>query len=178
MSLTSAFGHKYPQAFSAFYYNLHFLNLTEEQSLSSVNDTVWKFCSRSWMTVRSWPGAADPCPCLAQPGHHVPRGSVHSLSSAVQKGHWGSWKEHKGLWAGWESSQHPPTCSLLPRSLLLAVLSLQCGCTEHCSVHAAPPCSSSSTVAEGLSHQEQDPPPRLLCSQLLRPHPPAARLQI
>lgn len=39
-------------AFSAFYYNLHFLNLTEEQSLSSVNDTVWKFCSRSWMTLQ------------------------------------------------------------------------------------------------------------------------------
>ncbi|NXJ06088.1 ENTP8 diphosphohydrolase, partial [Odontophorus gujanensis] len=39
-------------AFSAFYYNLHFLNLTEEQSLSSVNDTLWKFCSRNWMTLQ------------------------------------------------------------------------------------------------------------------------------
>ncbi|XP_072208774.1 ectonucleoside triphosphate diphosphohydrolase 8-like isoform X1 [Excalfactoria chinensis] len=39
-------------AFSAFYYNLHFLNLTEEPSLSSVNDTLWKFCSRNWMTLQ------------------------------------------------------------------------------------------------------------------------------
>ncbi|NXC38923.1 ENTP8 diphosphohydrolase, partial [Penelope pileata] len=39
-------------AFSAFYHNLHFLNLTGEQSLSSVNETLWKFCTRNWKMLQ------------------------------------------------------------------------------------------------------------------------------
>ncbi|XP_027326792.2 ectonucleoside triphosphate diphosphohydrolase 8 isoform X1 [Anas platyrhynchos] len=39
-------------AFSGFYYSLHFLNLTGEQSLSSVNDTLWKFCTRNWKKLQ------------------------------------------------------------------------------------------------------------------------------
>ncbi|XP_061867500.1 ectonucleoside triphosphate diphosphohydrolase 8-like [Colius striatus] len=35
-------------AFSGFYHNLHFLNLTRGQSLSSVNATIERFCNSSW----------------------------------------------------------------------------------------------------------------------------------
>ncbi|XP_068020208.1 ectonucleoside triphosphate diphosphohydrolase 8-like [Melanerpes formicivorus] len=35
-------------AFSAFYYNFKFLNLTEGQPLGTANDTIQRFCSRSW----------------------------------------------------------------------------------------------------------------------------------
>lgn len=41
------------QAFSAFYYNFKFLNLTEGQSLATVRATIEHFCSRSWADVRS-----------------------------------------------------------------------------------------------------------------------------
>nr|XP_009666489.1 PREDICTED: ectonucleoside triphosphate diphosphohydrolase 8-like [Struthio camelus australis] len=39
-------------AFSGLYYNLHFLNLTSGQSLSSVNATIWDFCTRDWEKVQ------------------------------------------------------------------------------------------------------------------------------
>ncbi|XP_032056426.1 ectonucleoside triphosphate diphosphohydrolase 8-like [Aythya fuligula] len=39
-------------AFSGFYYSLHFLNLTGEQSLSSGNDTLWKFCTSNWKKLQ------------------------------------------------------------------------------------------------------------------------------
>ncbi|NXK48076.1 ENTP8 diphosphohydrolase, partial [Chauna torquata] len=39
-------------AFSGFYYNLHFLNLTGEQSLSSANDTLRKFCTKTWKKLQ------------------------------------------------------------------------------------------------------------------------------
>ncbi|PKU32094.1 hypothetical protein llap_17601 [Limosa lapponica baueri] len=35
-------------AFSAFYYNFKFLNLTEGQSLATVRETIEHFCTRSW----------------------------------------------------------------------------------------------------------------------------------
>lgn len=41
------------QAFSAFYYNFKFLNLTEGQSLAAVRETIEHFCTRSWEDVRS-----------------------------------------------------------------------------------------------------------------------------
>uniref|UniRef100_A0A8B9Z1Y3 Ectonucleoside triphosphate diphosphohydrolase 8 n=1 Tax=Buteo japonicus TaxID=224669 RepID=A0A8B9Z1Y3_9AVES len=40
-------------AFSAFYYNFKFLNLTEGQSLATVRETIKHFCTRSWEDVRS-----------------------------------------------------------------------------------------------------------------------------
>ncbi|KFP44904.1 Ectonucleoside triphosphate diphosphohydrolase 8, partial [Chlamydotis macqueenii] len=40
-------------AFSAFYYNFKFLNLTEGQSLATVRDTVERFCMRSWEDLSS-----------------------------------------------------------------------------------------------------------------------------
>ncbi|KFO87570.1 Ectonucleoside triphosphate diphosphohydrolase 8, partial [Buceros rhinoceros silvestris] len=40
-------------AFSAFYYNFKFLNLTEGQSLATVRDTVERFCTRSWEDLSS-----------------------------------------------------------------------------------------------------------------------------
>ncbi|NXS43122.1 ENTP8 diphosphohydrolase, partial [Balaeniceps rex] len=39
-------------AFSGFYHNLHFLNLTGGQSLSSVNATIRQFCTSSWEKVQ------------------------------------------------------------------------------------------------------------------------------
>ncbi|NWT48527.1 ENTP8 diphosphohydrolase, partial [Chroicocephalus maculipennis] len=40
-------------AFSAFYYNFKFLNLTEGQSLAAVRETVEHFCTRSWEDLSS-----------------------------------------------------------------------------------------------------------------------------
>ncbi|NXI98897.1 ENTP8 diphosphohydrolase, partial [Psophia crepitans] len=40
-------------AFSAFYYNFKFLNLTEGQSLATVRENIEHFCARSWEDVRS-----------------------------------------------------------------------------------------------------------------------------
>ncbi|KFW78924.1 Ectonucleoside triphosphate diphosphohydrolase 8, partial [Phalacrocorax carbo] len=40
-------------AFSAFYYNFKFLNLTEGQSLAAVREAIEHFCTRSWEDVRS-----------------------------------------------------------------------------------------------------------------------------
>ncbi|XP_066188674.1 ectonucleoside triphosphate diphosphohydrolase 8-like [Sylvia atricapilla] len=39
-------------AFSGFYYSLHFLNLTEGQSLSLVNATIRQICNSSWKQVQ------------------------------------------------------------------------------------------------------------------------------
>ncbi|XP_075628430.1 ectonucleoside triphosphate diphosphohydrolase 8 [Balearica regulorum gibbericeps] len=39
-------------AFSGLYYNLHFLNVTGGQSLSSANATIWQFCTSSWEKVQ------------------------------------------------------------------------------------------------------------------------------
>lgn len=39
------------QAFSAFYYNFKFLNLTEGQSLATVRETIEHFCARTWEDV-------------------------------------------------------------------------------------------------------------------------------
>nr|XP_013809957.1 PREDICTED: ectonucleoside triphosphate diphosphohydrolase 8-like isoform X1 [Apteryx mantelli mantelli]XP_013809958.1 PREDICTED: ectonucleoside triphosphate diphosphohydrolase 8-like isoform X2 [Apteryx mantelli mantelli] len=39
-------------AFSGLYYDLHFLNLTRGQSLSSINATIWDFCARDWEKVQ------------------------------------------------------------------------------------------------------------------------------
>uniref|UniRef100_G1MRZ2 Ectonucleoside triphosphate diphosphohydrolase 8 n=1 Tax=Meleagris gallopavo TaxID=9103 RepID=G1MRZ2_MELGA len=38
-------------AFSAFYYNFKFLNLTEGQSLATVRETIERFCARTWEDV-------------------------------------------------------------------------------------------------------------------------------
>ncbi|NWX39739.1 ENTP8 diphosphohydrolase, partial [Steatornis caripensis] len=40
-------------AFSAFYYNFKFLNLTEGQSLATVRETIEHFCTRSWEDLSS-----------------------------------------------------------------------------------------------------------------------------
>ncbi|NXK48078.1 ENTP8 diphosphohydrolase, partial [Chauna torquata] len=40
-------------AFSAFYYNFKFLNLTEGQSLATVKETIEHFCARSWEDLSS-----------------------------------------------------------------------------------------------------------------------------
>lgn len=40
-------------AFSAFYYNFKFLNLTEGQSLAAVRETIEHFCTRSWEDLSS-----------------------------------------------------------------------------------------------------------------------------
>uniref|UniRef100_A0A8B9MSJ7 Ectonucleoside triphosphate diphosphohydrolase 8 n=1 Tax=Accipiter nisus TaxID=211598 RepID=A0A8B9MSJ7_9AVES len=40
-------------AFSAFYYNFKFLNLTEGQSLATVRETIKHFCTRSWEDVQN-----------------------------------------------------------------------------------------------------------------------------
>ncbi|XP_032056425.1 ectonucleoside triphosphate diphosphohydrolase 8-like [Aythya fuligula] len=40
-------------AFSAFYYNFKFLNLTEGQSLATVRETIKRFCTRSWEDLSS-----------------------------------------------------------------------------------------------------------------------------
>ncbi|XP_051492479.1 ectonucleoside triphosphate diphosphohydrolase 8-like isoform X3 [Apus apus] len=40
-------------AFSAFYYNFKFLNLTEGQSLGTVRETIEQFCTRSWEDLSS-----------------------------------------------------------------------------------------------------------------------------
>ncbi|NWX72460.1 ENTP8 diphosphohydrolase, partial [Alca torda] len=40
-------------AFSAFYYNFKFLNLTEGQSLAAVRETIERFCTRSWEDLSS-----------------------------------------------------------------------------------------------------------------------------
>ncbi|NWX39737.1 ENTP8 diphosphohydrolase, partial [Steatornis caripensis] len=39
-------------AFSGLYQNLHFLNLTGGQPLSSVNATIWEFCTNNWEKVQ------------------------------------------------------------------------------------------------------------------------------
>ncbi|XP_056361274.1 ectonucleoside triphosphate diphosphohydrolase 8-like [Oenanthe melanoleuca] len=55
-------------AFSGFYHNLHFLNLTGGQSLSLVNATIWQICNSSWEQVQGlFPTASrgqlrDACP--------------------------------------------------------------------------------------------------------------------
>ncbi|XP_070374406.1 ectonucleoside triphosphate diphosphohydrolase 8 isoform X1 [Equus asinus] len=41
------------QAFSNFYYTLHFLNLTSRQPLATVNTSVWEFCQRPWKLVEA-----------------------------------------------------------------------------------------------------------------------------
>lgn len=41
------------QAFSAFYYNFKFLNLTEGQPLAVVRQAIEGLCTRSWEDVRS-----------------------------------------------------------------------------------------------------------------------------
>ncbi|POI31231.1 hypothetical protein CIB84_005017 [Bambusicola thoracicus] len=40
-------------AFSAFYYNFKFLNLTEGQSLATVRETIEHFCARTWEDVQN-----------------------------------------------------------------------------------------------------------------------------
>ncbi|NXV79376.1 ENTP8 diphosphohydrolase, partial [Atlantisia rogersi] len=40
-------------AFSAFYYNFKFLNLTEGQSLATVRENIERFCTRSWEDLSS-----------------------------------------------------------------------------------------------------------------------------
>ena len=40
-------------AFSAFYYNFKFLNLTEGQSLATVRETIEHFCARTWEDLSS-----------------------------------------------------------------------------------------------------------------------------
>ncbi|XP_072208818.1 ectonucleoside triphosphate diphosphohydrolase 8-like [Excalfactoria chinensis] len=40
-------------AFSAYYYNFKFLNLTEGQSLDTVRDTIERFCARTWQDLSS-----------------------------------------------------------------------------------------------------------------------------
>uniref|UniRef100_A0A663NEC8 Ectonucleoside triphosphate diphosphohydrolase 8-like n=1 Tax=Athene cunicularia TaxID=194338 RepID=A0A663NEC8_ATHCN len=40
-------------AFSAFYYNFKFLNLTKGQSLATVRETIEHFCARSWENVQN-----------------------------------------------------------------------------------------------------------------------------
>ncbi|XP_072489211.1 ectonucleoside triphosphate diphosphohydrolase 8 [Notamacropus eugenii] len=40
-------------AFSGFYYTFHFLNLTEGQSLHTVNATIWEFCQKPWRQVEA-----------------------------------------------------------------------------------------------------------------------------
>ncbi|NXJ79039.1 ENTP8 diphosphohydrolase, partial [Trogon melanurus] len=40
-------------AFSAFYYNFKFLNLTEGQSLATVKETIERFCTRGWEDLSS-----------------------------------------------------------------------------------------------------------------------------
>lgn len=40
-------------AFSGFYYNLKFLNLTSGQPLTEVNNTVWEFCGRPWQELEA-----------------------------------------------------------------------------------------------------------------------------
>ncbi|KFQ35589.1 Ectonucleoside triphosphate diphosphohydrolase 8, partial [Merops nubicus] len=40
-------------AFSAFYYNFKFLNLTEGQSLATVRESIERFCRRSWEDLSS-----------------------------------------------------------------------------------------------------------------------------
>ncbi|NXE81380.1 ENTP8 diphosphohydrolase, partial [Cochlearius cochlearius] len=40
-------------AFSAFYYNFKFLNLTQGQSLAAVRETIERFCTRSWEDLSS-----------------------------------------------------------------------------------------------------------------------------
>ncbi|KFV11261.1 Ectonucleoside triphosphate diphosphohydrolase 8, partial [Tauraco erythrolophus] len=40
-------------AFSAFYYNFKFLNLTEGQSLATIRETIQHFCTRSWEDLSS-----------------------------------------------------------------------------------------------------------------------------
>ncbi|OXB80636.1 UNVERIFIED_CONTAM: hypothetical protein H355_005565 [Colinus virginianus] len=56
-------------AFSAFYYNFNFLNLTEGQSLATVRETIEHFCARTWEDhgersrsehQRSWDGEENP----------------------------------------------------------------------------------------------------------------------
>ncbi|NXP13603.1 ENTP8 diphosphohydrolase, partial [Thinocorus orbignyianus] len=42
-------------AFSAFYYNFKFLNLTEGQSLATVRETTEHFCTRTWEDVQENP---------------------------------------------------------------------------------------------------------------------------
>ncbi|NXI34107.1 ENTP8 diphosphohydrolase, partial [Galbula dea] len=47
-------------AFSAFYYNFKFLNLTEGQSLATVRETIEHFCRRSWEDLSSSYPAENP----------------------------------------------------------------------------------------------------------------------
>ncbi|NXS59619.1 ENTP8 diphosphohydrolase, partial [Brachypteracias leptosomus] len=47
-------------AFSAFYYNFKFLNLTEGQSLATVRETIERFCTRSWEDLSSSYPAENP----------------------------------------------------------------------------------------------------------------------
>lgn len=39
------------QAFSAYYYTFHFLNLTETQPLDKIEDDIQVFCARTWDDV-------------------------------------------------------------------------------------------------------------------------------
>ncbi|NXX44967.1 ENTP8 diphosphohydrolase, partial [Tricholaema leucomelas] len=47
-------------AFSAFYYNFKFLNLTKGQSLGTARETIQHFCTRSWQDLSSSYPAEDP----------------------------------------------------------------------------------------------------------------------
>uniref|UniRef100_A0A8C3LK79 Ectonucleoside triphosphate diphosphohydrolase 8 n=1 Tax=Chrysolophus pictus TaxID=9089 RepID=A0A8C3LK79_CHRPC len=47
-------------AFSAFYYNFKFLNLTEGQSLATVRETIERFCARTWEDLSSNYPEEDP----------------------------------------------------------------------------------------------------------------------
>ncbi|XP_051832872.1 ectonucleoside triphosphate diphosphohydrolase 8 [Antechinus flavipes] len=40
-------------AFAGFYYTFHFLNLTDGQSLYTVNRTIWEFCQKPWKQVEA-----------------------------------------------------------------------------------------------------------------------------
>ncbi|TRZ12738.1 hypothetical protein HGM15179_014386 [Zosterops borbonicus] len=51
-SLTCHLWSRPPQAFSGFYYTLHFLNLTEGQPLSLVNASIREICNSTWKQVQ------------------------------------------------------------------------------------------------------------------------------
>lgn len=56
-----------PQAFAGFYYAFHFLNLTNQQSLTHVNTTIRAFCNKTWQEVRApYRAARSPVPALSQ----------------------------------------------------------------------------------------------------------------
>lgn len=90
-SLTCHLWSRPPQAFSGFYYTLHFLNLTEGQPLSLVNASIREICNSTWKQVRL---------CIVQP-----QGSstAHPLLWAAVE----SWEEHKHLCSWREMGGQP-----------------------------------------------------------------------